>query len=92
MKDHCLVSVGTFFDDGFSVNFDATHVHRQKGKLLIIDNRYPMSGLYFISFGTHTQPPHIGDPTALSLAPLTVPIEAVAYSVHLMTTKSDLVQ
>ena len=45
-----------------------------------------------IKFDTTTHPPQLGDPISLSLDPITVPSEAVAYYVHHITTKSDLVQ
>ena len=91
MKDRCLMSVGKLCDDGSAVNFDARHVYL-KSRLILIGNIDHMSGLYYIEFYTPNQTPNFGNPTALSLATLTAPIEAVSYSVHHMTTKSYLVQ
>ena len=92
MKYRCLIYVGKLCGDGFAVNFDTKPVYQQKGKLLLIGNRDPTLQLYLIDFDTPTQPPHIENPTALSMDPLTSPSEAVAYYVHHMTTKSELVQ
>ena len=52
MKGRCLVSVGHIFDDGFAVKFDSTHVYLQKVRLILIGNRDPESGLYYIDL-TH---------------------------------------
>ena len=61
-----------------------------KGKLILIENIYPMSGLLFIGFETPIHNPHIESPAVLSLVPLTYQSEAVSYSVHHTTTKYDL--
>ena len=92
MKDRCLISVVKLYDDVFSVNSDAKHVYLQNGSLILKGNKDPTPLLYYIDFYTSTQTPNFGNPTALSLAPLTAPSEAASYSVHNMTTKSYLVQ
>ena len=87
MKYHCLMSVGKLCDNGFAVNFDATHVYLLKVILLPIVNRDTASGLYCIGFDTPTNQQQVKNPTTLSLSPLTAIIEAVAYSAHNMTDK-----
>ena len=79
-------------DDGFAINFDATHVYLQKVILLLLSTRDPTSGLYYIDFDVPTHPPHVENSTDLSLSPLAATSEARAYSTHHMTTKLDLVQ
>ena len=74
MKDLYLVSVVNTCDDGFAVNFDAKHVYLRKVQLLLIGNRYTLSGLYNIDFYTPTHPPQIENTTDLYLDPLTEPI------------------
>ena len=48
MKDNCLVSIGQLCDDVFTVKNYAKHVYLQKGIILLIGDRYPTSGLYYI--------------------------------------------
>ena len=72
------MSVGQLWDYGFVINFGATHVYLQKGKLLLIGTRYPTSGLYYIIFVVPTHPPHFMNPTDLTLAPLSTTIGARA--------------
>ena len=74
------------------LKFDATHIYLRKGKLLLIGIRYPTLGLYYIDFDSPTSPPHVLNPTELTLYPLAPTSEARAYSAHHMTTKTDLVQ
>ena len=92
MKDRCLVSVGQLCDDVFAEKHYANHFYLQSVILILIGNRDPLSGLYYIDFYAPNHPPHIKNPTTFSLEPLTATSEAVAYSVHHMTNKSDLVQ
>ena len=86
------MSVGQIYDDGFAINFDASHVYLQKGRLLLLGTIYPASGLYYIDFDSPTHPHHAKKPIDLSLAPLESTGDTRAYSAHHMTTRSDLIQ
>ena len=94
IEELCLIFIGQLFYDGFADNFDTKHVYLQKKRLIIISNRYPTPGLYYIEFATTNQTPQLVNPTFITntrqriyTMVLSVVITMPCYSMNIVAQK-----
>ena len=92
MKDCCFISVVELCDDGFALNFDSKNLFLRKGNGFLIGYMYATTDLYLIEFNKPQPLPSVSNHAVLPPSTSSpIPFNILANSVHVISTKRDLV-